>query len=143
MSPTDDLADLLGFLDDEGCPDEETQPTPAVSTEPEQPAHTTDLADDLLEDDSSSDEEAQPAPAAIIPGPSVLTEGLVERMLADLRKYRIVTGAAALRVLEAVELMLTRDPHHRVFGACLIKKIARKVGLDVVIRDDPTALSST
>jgi hypothetical protein len=35
--------------------------------------------------------------------------------------------------------MLTQDPHYRMFGACVIKTIARKTGLKVIIEDDPTA----
>ena len=115
-APDDEVADILALLADEPTPEEEAPPAAPA-------------------------EEAQPAPvagvAAVIPGPSVLAEGLVERVQDDLRDHGIVTGGSAVRVLEAVGLMLTPDAHCRTFARCVIKTIARKTGLNVSIEGQP------
>jgi hypothetical protein len=117
MNIDDEVADIVALLADEPPPKEEAQSAPAAATE-----HQRRVA----------------GVAAVVPGPSVLADGLVEAVQDDLRAHGIVTGGNAVRVLEAVDLMLTQDEHFQRFGALVIKTIAQKTGLDVQITDDPT-----
>lgn len=118
MTATHELDDLLALLGDVPTPEEEARPAPAAA--PKHPHRDSGVV-------------------GIIPGPSVLSEGLVERVKNDLRAHGIVTGGSAVRVLEAVDLMLTQDEHCRTFARCVIKTIAHRTGLHVIIEDDLTA----